>query len=202
MDTSGAVGASSRRKLATNSPEPADSSDPPLTRPLDRRPSPLPCRAWAPCPAPSTCRWWGGRGGQGTRRQGSRSSLARVSAGLCWVCRGEARGGEECMEGSFEATPVSNLSAPLWHETAAAFVAALLTPHLRPAARPAGAANGQEWNQICELLTAPIPSLQSRLLAPEAAAQLGEGNRAAAAPSLLLTATSAAWRGAAVQMCS
>jgi hypothetical protein len=37
----------------------------------------------------------------------------------------------------------------------------------------AGPEGGQEWSQICALLTAPVPSLQSRVLAPEAAAKIG-----------------------------
>lgn len=43
-----------------------------------------------------------------------------------------------------------------------------------PATARAGAAGGQEWHQVCGLLTAPIPVLQSRVLCPEAAALFGE----------------------------
>lgn len=38
----------------------------------------------------------------------------------------------------------------------------------------AGAANSQEWHQVCALLTAPVPSLQSRVLSAEAASTISE----------------------------
>ena len=38
----------------------------------------------------------------------------------------------------------------------------------------AGAANSQEWHQICALITAPIPCLQSRLLTADAATSICE----------------------------
>lgn len=39
-----------------------------------------------------------------------------------------------------------------------------------------GAGGGKEWQQVCALLTAPIPCLISRVLAPDAAALFGEAH--------------------------
>ena len=124
----------------------------------------LPChpplstrRAWAPYPVPNTCRWWGGRGGRATPPPAKRSSSARVRRRPCVGC------GMCCC--LLPHPPLSLLP---------------LTPSCPTPALPlpashtlAGAAGGQEWCQVCGLLTAPIPVLQSRVLPPEAAAAFG-----------------------------